>query len=261
MSTTPSLYLDTPKHPPRQARQPEVLQREPRSLSDLMHDGMYLLFLLRNEYQPMDMEDFAARVDAFFNQFEKHARKMGASLEDIADAKYAFCALLDEAILNSACTIRSEWELKPLQLRYFGDHLAGENFFKRLEDLRHQGAHRVQALEVYHLCLLLGFQGKYVFEGTEKLNYLISRVGEEVQHHKGARNEFAPHWRAPDEIRNIIRNEVPLWVFFALLAVIGLVALFIFDWLLGRQVQQGFAQYVNIIQPYLSMASVTITLP
>ena len=51
----------------------------------------------------------------------------------------------------------------------FGDQLAGENFFNRLESLRARGSAHLQALEVFHMCLLLGFQGRYIIEGSEKL--------------------------------------------------------------------------------------------
>lgn len=260
MSTAPSLYLDTPVSRTR-VQHHEISQREPRTLADLLHDGLYLLFLLRNGYEPLDSEAFAGMVDQFFGQFERNAKKMGIGFDDVSDAKYAFCALLDEAILASNSAIRPAWEIRPLQLRYFGDHLAGENFFSKLEQLRNQGASRIQALEVFYLCLLLGFEGKYVFEGSEKLNYLVTRLGEEIQHLKGQQQEFAPHWRAPDEIRNIIRHEVPLWVYVALLGIIGLSCFLTLNWLLGRSAYQELAPYNNVIQPYTGTASITITLP
>ena len=64
--------------------------------------------------------------------------------------------------------IRDARELQSLQLHLFGDHLASENFFHRLEELRVQGASQLPSLEVYHYCLLLGFEGKYRLEGPEK---------------------------------------------------------------------------------------------
>ncbi len=48
----------------------------------------------------------------------------------------------------------------PLQLKLFGDQLAGEQFFTELDEVRRRGASSVQALEVFYMCLLTGYQGK-----------------------------------------------------------------------------------------------------
>lgn len=234
---------------------------EQRNLVELMHDGVYLVFLLRNGCEPADAKTFVNRIDDFLNQFERDARKLNASAEDIYLAKYAFCAFVDETILKSSFPMRDSWELSPLQLRYFGDHLAGENLFKKLEELRNQGASRLPVLEVFHMCLLLGYEGKYVLEGREKLNFLVTRLGDEIAHHKGKRSAFAPHWKVPDEIKNIVRNEIPLWVWFVALLALAALAYFLFDWLLGKQAAQTLAGYAEVIKPLPKQANVIISLP
>ena len=235
--------------------------RVSRTLADLMYDGFYMLLLLRSRQGPPDAAAFVTRIRSFLDEFERDARKLGASVEDIYDAKYAFCATVDETILRSQLPIRTLWERRPLQLAYFGDQLAGEHFFDKLETLRSRGALRVQALEVFYLCLLLGFEGKYALEGSEKLGYLTARVGDEVAHHKGKRVSFAPHWKAPDAIKHRLRGEVPLW---AVAAVFGLFAMLAFIGLrtqLGRTTDRTLVAYQQIVaQPPLS-ANLTITLP
>jgi type VI secretion system protein ImpK len=78
-------------------------------------------------------------------------------------AIYAYIALLDESVLNSSQPMFSEWPRQPLQEEVFGDHIAGENFFRHLGDLlgRQDSEDVGDALEVYQLCLLLGFRGRY----------------------------------------------------------------------------------------------------
>lgn len=198
-----------------------------RNLKDLMEDGIYLLFLLRNGSPPNSLIEFHKRIDQFLEQFELNARNMGKLPADVSDAKYAFCALMDEIILSSNFSIREDWERAPLQLRLFGEHLAGEGFFDKLEKLRFTPDAKVEVLEVFYTCLLLGFQGKYLLEGSEKLNYLISRVGQEITHARG-RSEFAPNWKLPQRFQNYVRNELPLWLFFALLAVVATALYFSF---------------------------------
>lgn len=203
-----------------------------KSLQELLEDGIYLLFLLRNGTPPNSLAEFNKRIDQFLGQFESNARNLGKPAAAIGDAKYAFCALMDESILSSEFSIREDWERAPLQLRLFGEHLAGERFFDKLETLRLDPVANIEVLEVFYTCLLLGFQGKYLLEGSEKLNYLISRIDQEITHARGGRSEFAPNWKLPQRFQHYVRNELPLWLYFALLAVVASGIFFLFQWLL-----------------------------
>lgn len=203
-----------------------------KNLQELLEDGIYLLFLLRNGNPPNTLAEFHKRIDQFLGQFESNARNLGKAPAAISDAKYAFCALMDETILSSDFPIREDWERAPLQLRLFGEHLAGERFFDKLEMLRLDPAANLEALEVFYTCLLLGFQGKYLLEGSEKLNYLTSRLGQEIAHARGGRSEFAPNWKLPQRFQHYVRNELPLWLFFALLGVVATLLFFLFQWFL-----------------------------
>lgn len=204
------------------------------SLKDLLEDGIYLLFLLQNGNAPNSSSEFNRRIDQFLAQFEKNARNLGKPQQAVSDAKYAFCALMDEIILSSDFGVREEWERAPLQLRMFGEHLAGDRFFDKLEILRTDPVANLETLEVFHTCLLLGFQGKYLLEGTEKLNYLISRISQEITHARGGKAEFAPNWKLPHRFQQYVRHELPLWLFFALLAVAGVGVFLVYFMLLGN---------------------------
>lgn len=233
----------------------------PQTLLDLMYDGFYALFMLKNGNEPPSDGSFAQRMTQFLDEFGRAAKKQGASADDIDAAKYAFCATVDEIIARSAFALRDSWARRPLQLALFGDQLAGEHFFERLEALRVRGGSHLQALEVFHMCLLLGFQGRYLLEGSEKLNYFTSRLGDEIAHLKGKRGGFAPHAERPDQIAHKLRSELPLWVLFtvfALVAVLGYVAL---RASLNRNTQERLAAYNDVVKMAPRAANLTITLP
>ncbi len=233
----------------------------PQTLLDLMYDGFYALFMLKNGSGPQDNADFQQRTTQFLDDFTKGAKKQNASADDIDAAKYAFCAAVDEIILRSTFSIRNEWERRPLQLVLFGDQLAGENFFNRLETLRVRGGAHLQALEVFHMCLLLGFQGKYIIEGSEKLNYFTARLGDEIAAMKGKRGGFAPHAERPDQIVHKLRNDLPLWVLcsvFALICMLGYVGL---RASLGKSTEERMALYTDVVKLAPKAANLTITLP
>lgn len=260
-SQAPRLFADQDNTSRTGSNHPTSSHKEASSLLDLMYDGFYLLFLLKGKHAPIDAEVFRERIKQFLTAFERGATRMQAPAEDIYACKYAFCATVDEAVLMSGFKARESWQRLPLQLQFFGEQLAGEQFFERLEDLRRQGAPRVQALEVFHMCLLLGFQGKYLLEGSEKLGYLSARLGDEIARMKGQGAGFAPHWSAPDRVQNQLKNEVPLWVMgsvFGLMALLGFLGL---RWQLTEQTRRALGEQHHIVQLAPQVANITITLP
>lgn len=210
------------------------------SLREMLEDGVYLLFLLKDGNAPGSSVEFNRRVDQFLQQYERNARNFGKPVDAIGQAKYAFCALLDEIVLSSDFPLRDEWERMPLQLRLFGDHLAGEGFFSRLEQLRLDPVNHIEALEVYYTCLLLGFQGRYLLEGEEKLGYLKHKLGQEIQQVRGGKADFAPNWQLPQRFQAFVRHELPIWLYFALLAVAAAAIWGSYRWLLGQQLAELF---------------------
>jgi type VI secretion system protein ImpK len=260
MSYAPSLF-DTgtqPSAPPPSMLQPSY---QVRSLLDLLYDGFFMLFLLKNGREPGNAAEFMNRIQQFLNDFERGAKKLEVTAEDAYTAKFAFCAAVDELVLSSPFAIRTEWERRPLQLALFGEQLAGEKFFQHLEECRAQGAARLQSLEVFHMCLLLGFQGKYLLEGPEKLAYLTARLGDEIAHMKGKRAPFAPHWPLPDRIAHRLKREVPLWTIGAVFALVGLVAFLGLNTYLKDSTLRTLLPYSQIIRLGPQSANLTISLP
>lgn len=258
-TTAPSLFGDGSIGLP--SPKIDMAERQAHTLSDLLYDGFYMLFLLRKRNPPKDATLFRTSINLTLAEFKKKAAKLGASAEDIRDAQYAFCATVDEMVLSSQFKIRDEWERQPLQLIFFGEQLAGENFFVKLEELRNQGSRRLQALEIFHICLLLGFQGKYIIEGQEKLSYLVSRLGEEIAHHKGKRSQFSPRWAIPDQIRHALQHDIPAWVIATAFTVFALLGYAGFVWLLSSDANKTLLGYQNVVQLAPRAANITITLP
>ena len=259
-SKAPSLFGSSA---PAQASQPTpfAADTEAHSLLDLMYDGFYLLFLLKGKHAPFEADAFRDRIKHFLTAFERGATRMNASAEDVYACKYAFCATVDEAVLMSGFKVKESWQRLPLQVQFFGEQLAGEQFFEKLEELRRQGAPRVQAMEVFHMCLLLGFQGKYLMEGSEKLGYLTARLGDEIARIKGQGAGFAPNWAAPDRIQHQLKNELPLWVVASVFGLMALLAYTGLRWQLGQHTADALGQAHHIVQLAPQVANITITLP
>ena len=233
----------------------------PQSLVDIMVEGFYALFLLKGGCGPQEKTAFADHMTAFLGDVDRNAKSLGVSADDVTAAKYAFCAAVDEIILGSDYEIRDAWETRPLQLRLFGDQLAGEHFFQRLEDLRAKGSAHLQALEVFHMCLLLGFQGRFALDGRDKLNYLTARLGDEIARMRGKSRGFAPHAERPDQIVHKLGSDVSLWVLSAVFALAGLGAYLGFRTALAHETETTLAAYNDLVKLPPRAANVTITLP
>jgi len=199
-----------------------VLQQEANAvpmLVELLETGMTLVSLVRAKVLPRDYASFRSKVAEFLARFERQASYFGKPPEAVAEAKYAFCALFDETVLSmGGDDLAESWSGAPLQLQYFGEHLAGEGFFQHLDRLRTDPQQNVEILDVYYSCLLLGFKGRYLIEGTELLDLLATRLRQEILLVKGGEAPFAPHARPPKRTTEFIQKSMPLWVYFSAFA-------------------------------------------
>lgn len=106
-----------------------------------------------------------ARMRTLVRGVKHRAREAGYDSESVDLILYAVIALADEVVMSGSGPLREAWSIKPLQLVYFGDALAGENFYANLARARE--ARNLDVVRVYYLCLLLGFRGRYAASERE----------------------------------------------------------------------------------------------
>jgi len=100
------------------------------------------------------------RINATFETLRQRAQQADIASADAMEAIYALAAFMDEQILRSPWPARQQWMAQPLQLVYFHENTAGEGFYNRLAGLQADPG-RAHVVQIYYLCLALGFQGKY----------------------------------------------------------------------------------------------------
>ncbi len=150
-------------------------------------------------------------------------------------AQYAVVALVDEIVLSSTWPGSEQWRREPLQVHYYDNLLAGEQFFVRLDELR--GDTDADLLEVYFLCLCAGFQGRFRDEPGE----LSSRRRKLFQQLRPLELRDEKHlteeaYGRPLE-RSLVRSRFPLWWIAPFLA--GAVGLYVAYWVvLNGQVNE-----------------------
>lgn len=170
--------------------------------------------------------DLRRTFEQMLEELEQRGATLRYSERHVQSIKFALAAFIDETVLTNDFALREEWEKYPLQLEYFGEQLAGMKFFERLDEMLKSPETEADALEVYYLCLLLGFKGKYKVYMEEQLKGVIAAVAEQLRRvGRLQEGELAPHWRADDQPEPPPERGLPLWVKAGTGALAGLVVL------------------------------------
>lgn len=182
--------------------------RLPELAAELLAFAVQLRFA-----QEPDPEALRAEVRKLLTELDAAAQAAGKDPTTVQAVRYALCAFLDEIVLSSNWNIRQDWAGMPLQMQYFNDFTAGEEFYRKLEALRGSSEPvRREALEVFLLCLGLGFRGKYAgMSGLEELKLLRARIQAELADGQVAAQPLSPHWQSEEQLPQLVRR-IPAWV-------------------------------------------------
>jgi len=157
--------------------------------------------------------DLRRQIDGLLKQLETRGEQAGYKERQIQAAKFSLAAFVDEMVLTAQFPLREQWEKHPLQLEYFGEHLAGVTFFNRLDDLIKDCASDADVVELFYLCLLLGYKGKYKIYYEQELKTVIEGVADHLRRANRLRGGIlSPHWRVADQPKPIEDAGIPRWV-------------------------------------------------
>jgi len=157
---------------------------------------------LRGDRQAVpDAAAFRAQLMELVRRADQESASAGYAPSDARLGIFAAVALLDESALNARQPALADWARRPLQEELFGGHMGGEWFFQHVEQLlaRPDTPALIDLLEVHHLCLLLGFRGRYGVDDRGALHAVASRLDERVSRARGAPGDLVPAWRPPND--------------------------------------------------------------
>ena len=86
------------------------------------------------------------------------------------------------------------------------------------------------------MCLALGFEGRYSLEQKEQLAYIANSLGQDLAKGQQVPQALSPDWALPDQVSHLLRYEVPMWLYVALLAAGCGIVFWVLRWLLERDV-------------------------
>jgi type VI secretion system protein ImpK len=151
------------------------------------------------------------RIKKLLKSWEHDCRRADVAQKDINIAKFALVAFIDETLTTSSWSEKETWSAAPLQAELFNRGDAGKEFFVLLEQLRKRRQAHPGLLEVFYLCMALGFEGQYQDEQNE-LQTLIEEVQQEIAAAAKTPMMISPHGRPQEERAAARRSGPSLWL-------------------------------------------------
>lgn len=212
------------------------------SLPALCSDLFAFALSLRTSKAPDDCDRLQSTIAGLLEKLSQRARDAGTDSAHLDAARYAIVALLDETVLGSRWELKTQWMSKPLQMSYYGDFTAGEQFYQRLDALLQDKQANVEAIEVYAQCLAAGFRGKYAdLAGMQKIDDLLAELTDQIRLARGIEGRALSKPVQRTEVLSQESRQLPVWVVAAAGAGLALVVWFVLDSVLASQA----ADFVN----------------
>jgi len=173
------------------------VDRRPENLALMFQELFTVTERLRSNRQAVtDSMSFRQQVRAAIKMAEAESRQRGYSAEEIQLAIFAVVAFLDESILNLRHPIFADWPRQPLQEEFFGHHVAGEIFYQHLQKMLGMSDSQSLAdvLEVYYLCMLMGFAGRYTLGNRAEMQGILQMTADKIHRIRHTNAEISPMW-------------------------------------------------------------------
>jgi len=223
----------------------------PRNASGLCTDLFLIVIRMREAEDLGDPGALRKLITYYLDLFEKNCKAIDLPADSIENARYALIALIDETVLSVPGGCRDFWLDHPLQLDYFGHTTGGEEFFNRLDKMIAQFDKKKDVLEVFYLCLSLGFEGKYKISNPQQRLDIIDDLGQRLRKLRiRVSSGISPHsYFEPDNgVSRAGRpghRPVPLWLAGAVCASALAVCWAVFQALVSSQA----SRLIESIQP------------
>ena len=198
---------------------------------------------MAQDQQPESLATLQVRLLDALDDFSAEAGEQGVPDQQVDHARYALCALLDETILSSSWGADG-WADYSLLAAAYGEGFGGEAFFDRLNQAGAQRGDAVTLLEFFHLCLSLGYTGRFhprrqSRDGIEQLRLQVATLVRQFR-------QSLPLLTAPRVADREPKRKLPIWVLAALTGALLLGVYRGLDWTLSTSAGQVLADLQSI---------------
>lgn len=143
-----------------------------------------------------DLPGTRRRIMELLGESEARSRASTQLASDFALAKAALVYWVDEILLGSKWARAAEWKEHILEYEIYGRWVGGEAFYERAAEAERLSG--TDPLEVFYLCVVLGFQGRYAYE-KDALAQWVARAYERIASSNPHPDRFLADDPAPRE--------------------------------------------------------------
>ena len=198
--------------------------RTSAGLNPIVDAATSLLAVLEQTRQSTRHADIGGLHQRLTNEirtFEERLRSQGVRNEVALSARYLICTVLDEAVLNTPWGSSSPWAQRTLLSIFHNETSGGEKSFLILDRLRQSPAENIDMLELFYICLSLGFEGKYriAHRGRDQLENIRNEIFKIIRTHRGEyERALSESWQGLGRSHKTLVDHLPMWVLAAILA-------------------------------------------
>ncbi|MBX2858040.1 MAG: type IVB secretion system protein IcmH/DotU [Cellvibrionaceae bacterium] len=170
---------------------------------------------LRSTMQHNNPPQLHKQLTEEIRNFELKAKNSTTNQDSVLAARYLLCTVVDEIVLSTPWGAGSGWSQHSLLSLFHKDISGGEKCFDVLRKLLETPSKHLDLLELFYLCLSLGFRGKYklVQRGQEQLEQIRDNLFRTVEKLRGEmERDLSPRWRGLYNRKRNLVQFVPLWV-------------------------------------------------
>ncbi len=114
--------------------------------------------------EPEDPFVFQQQLIDELQAMSRHLTNEGYSEAECDGWRYMLCCALDEAIMSRSWSAPSPWPQMSLLLYFYLEGQGGARIYQRIDEWLRQPAPPHDLLQGIHLCLCLGYEGRYRIE-------------------------------------------------------------------------------------------------
>lgn len=140
---------------------------------------LMMLQSLRSAQAPGNVNELRVRLIDAVKEFEAACDRARVPELERRIANYALCTVVDEAVQMTPWGGAANWAQQSLLIHYHRESQGGEKFFEFLNRIAGSPGQYGSLLELFYVCLSLGFMGRFHLEGPagrQAVNDLRERI-------------------------------------------------------------------------------------
>ncbi|WP_407929081.1 type VI secretion system protein TssL, short form [Intestinirhabdus alba] len=151
-------------------------------INKTFYPGWLMVSQLRSGQEISDGDALYRRACEWVTTARASLTEAGFSEQSRERMLYAWCALLDESVLNRDRQDDGyrKWRRDPLQAHFFSTLNAGEELWERIRTILREPAPDVAVLTCLYRTLQLGFVGQYRAQNDEQREDIVRALAERV---------------------------------------------------------------------------------